>query len=114
VLLKLAATLAGDDFLCSRALAEHANAPAEILAQLASHPYHAVRENVARHPARLLRRWSGSRRMRTSRSGFWSPATRRPPNSRALPHAFDRRNSVTGHSPNPLVPRVDWLVSTLD
>jgi len=50
VLLKLAATLASDDFLLARALAEHANAPAEVLAQLASHPYHAVRENVARHP----------------------------------------------------------------
>ena len=50
VLLKLAATLASDDFLLARALAEHANAPAEILAQLASHSYHAVRENVARHP----------------------------------------------------------------
>lgn len=49
-LLKLAATLASDDFLLARALAEHANAPGEILAQLASHPYHAVRENVARHP----------------------------------------------------------------
>jgi hypothetical protein len=50
VLLKLAATLASDDFLLARALAEHANAPAEVLAQLATHPYHAVRENVARHP----------------------------------------------------------------
>jgi hypothetical protein len=51
VLLKLAATLAPDDFLLARALAEHAHAPAEVLAQLASHPYQAVRENVARHPA---------------------------------------------------------------
>lgn len=52
-LLKLAATLAKDDFLLARALTEHVNAPAEILLQLATHPYHAVRENVARHPGTL-------------------------------------------------------------
>jgi len=50
-LLKLASTLSPDDFLLARALAEHANAPGEVLAQLASHPYQAARENVARHPA---------------------------------------------------------------
>ena len=49
-LLKLAATLPENDFLLARALAEHPKVPGEILAQLATHPYHAVRENVARHP----------------------------------------------------------------
>jgi hypothetical protein len=50
-LLKLAATLAPDDFLLARALAEHPNAPAELLARLSTHSYQAVRENVARHPS---------------------------------------------------------------
>jgi molybdopterin-guanine dinucleotide biosynthesis protein A len=31
-------------------LTEHAEAPPELLEHLASHPYAAVRENVARHP----------------------------------------------------------------
>jgi len=51
VLLRLAATLAMDDFLLARGLAENSNAPAEVLAQLSTHPYHAVSENVARHPS---------------------------------------------------------------
>ncbi len=50
-LAKLASNLAPDDFLLARALTEHPFAPSEILAQLADHPYQAVRENVARHPA---------------------------------------------------------------
>ena len=50
-LLKLAATLRNEDFLLARAITEHPKAPAEILAQLSTHPYHAVRENVARHPS---------------------------------------------------------------
>jgi len=58
-LLKLAATLPASDFLLARALSEHPGAPAELLAKLGSHPYAAVRENVARHPntsAETLRR----------------------------------------------------------
>ncbi len=50
-LLKLVATITESDYLLARALAGHPNAPREILAQLATHPYHAARENVARHPA---------------------------------------------------------------
>lgn len=49
-LLRLCATLQRDDYLLARALTEHPNAPGELLNQLSSHPYHAVRENVARHP----------------------------------------------------------------
>ena len=58
-LLKLVATLPESDFLLARALAEHPSAPADLLARLASHPYAAARENVARHPqtsAETLRR----------------------------------------------------------
>jgi hypothetical protein len=57
-LLRLAAALHPDDFLLARVLTEHAEAPPELLEHLASHPYPAVRENVARHPrtpARVLR-----------------------------------------------------------
>jgi len=49
-LLRLAASLSPGDYLLARVLTEHADAPAELLERLASHPYSAVRENVARHP----------------------------------------------------------------
>lgn len=49
-LLRLAVSLPEDDYLLARLLTEHANAPAELLQSFASHPYAAVRENVARHP----------------------------------------------------------------
>ena len=49
-LLRLAGSLPQDDFLLARVLTEHAQAPAELLEHLASHPYAAARENVARHP----------------------------------------------------------------
>lgn len=58
-LLRLAVSLPQDDFLLARVLTEHAQAPAELLEHLASHPYSAARENVARHPrtpANVLRR----------------------------------------------------------
>jgi hypothetical protein len=49
-LLRLASSLNADDYLLARTLSEHAEAPPELLEQLAAHPYAAVRENVARHP----------------------------------------------------------------
>jgi hypothetical protein len=49
-LLRLASPLPADDYLLARVLTDHRNAPAELLARLADHPYDAVRENVARHP----------------------------------------------------------------
>jgi leucine rich repeat (LRR) protein len=49
-LLRLAATLTRDDYLLARSLTEHPEAPSELLTHFASHPYAAVRENVARHP----------------------------------------------------------------
>jgi hypothetical protein len=49
-LLRLAASLSPDDYLLARVLSEHVEAPPELLQHLASHPYAAVRENVARHP----------------------------------------------------------------
>lgn len=49
-LLHISASLPDDDYLLARVLSEHAQAPAEMLARFASHPYAAVRENVARHP----------------------------------------------------------------
>lgn len=49
-LLRLATLLAADDYLLARLLTEHPGAPGELLELLASHPYAAVRENVARHP----------------------------------------------------------------
>lgn len=49
-LLRLAAALPQDDYLLARALTEHPEAPGELLERLATHPYPAVRENVARHP----------------------------------------------------------------
>jgi Rad3-related DNA helicase len=49
-LLRLAAALSSEDYLLARVLTEHAEAPLELLERMASHPYSAVRENVARHP----------------------------------------------------------------
>jgi hypothetical protein len=49
-LLRLAASAARDDYLLARVLTEHPEAPGELLEHMASHPYAAVRENVARHP----------------------------------------------------------------
>ncbi len=49
-LMRLGAALAPEDYLLARVLSEHAEAPPELLAHLATHPYAAVRENVARHP----------------------------------------------------------------
>ncbi len=49
-LLKMATGLSPDDYLLARVLTEHPQAPPELLSHLASHPYAAVRENVARHP----------------------------------------------------------------
>jgi hypothetical protein len=49
-LFRLAVALHPDDFLLARVLTEHAEAPPELLEHLATHPYPAVRENVARHP----------------------------------------------------------------
>ena len=49
-LLRIGSTLHTDDYLLARVLTEHAEAPPELLEHLASHPYSAVRENVARHP----------------------------------------------------------------
>jgi hypothetical protein len=49
-LLRLGSALHADDYLLARVLTEHAEAPPELLEHLASHPYAAVRENVARHP----------------------------------------------------------------
>jgi hypothetical protein len=46
----LAAAVAEDDWLLLRTITEHPQTPAEVLARLASHPYDAVRENIARHP----------------------------------------------------------------
>jgi hypothetical protein len=49
-LLKMGASLHSDDYLLARVLTEHQEAPPELLENLATHPYAAVRENVARHP----------------------------------------------------------------
>ena len=49
-LVRMGSTLHKDDYLLARVLTEHAEAPPELLQHLASHPYAAVRENVARHP----------------------------------------------------------------
>ncbi len=49
-LLRLATSISQEDYLLARALTEHSEAPGELLEHLASHPYSAVRENVARHP----------------------------------------------------------------
>jgi Leucine rich repeat variant len=58
-LLRIASALSADDYLMARVLTEHAAAPPELLARMATHPYAAVRENVARHPrtpAEVLRK----------------------------------------------------------
>ncbi len=47
---RLAAALPRDDYYLARALSDHPNASPKVLARLARHPYHSVRENVARHP----------------------------------------------------------------
>jgi hypothetical protein len=49
-LLRIGSALHGEDYLLARVLTEHAEAPPELLEHLGSHPYAAVRENVARHP----------------------------------------------------------------
>jgi hypothetical protein len=49
-LLRIGSALHTDDYLLARVLSEHPEAPPELLEHLASHPYAAVRENVARHP----------------------------------------------------------------
>ncbi len=49
-LLRIASSLSAKDYLMARVLTEHAEAPPELLERMASHPYSAVRENVARHP----------------------------------------------------------------
>jgi hypothetical protein len=49
-LLRMAVILHPDDYLLARVLTEHPQAPPELLERMASHPYPAVRENVARHP----------------------------------------------------------------
>ena len=49
-LLRLAGALPPEDYLLARLLTEHAKAPPELLKRLATHPYPAVLENVARHP----------------------------------------------------------------
>lgn len=62
---RLAANLSPEDYLTARALTEHAAAPPEVLARMASHPYSAVRENVARHPhtpSEVLRKLAGDSR----------------------------------------------------
>ena len=46
----LADSAPGSDWLLLRTITENSQTPAEVLARLASHPYDAVRENVARHP----------------------------------------------------------------
>ena len=46
----LARSAPESDWLLLRTISEHPHAPADVLADLASHPYDAVRENVARHP----------------------------------------------------------------
>ena len=47
---RLAEKLPRHDYFLARALSDHPNATAKVLARLAQHPYHSVRENVARHP----------------------------------------------------------------
>ena len=47
---RLASPLPREDYYLARLLSEHPDAPPEVLAQLARHPYRAVLENVARHP----------------------------------------------------------------
>jgi type I site-specific restriction-modification system R (restriction) subunit len=48
-LARLAFAAPEDDWLLLRTIAENPNTPSEVLARLASHPYEAVRQNIARH-----------------------------------------------------------------
>lgn len=48
-LARLALAAPQEDWLLLRTIAENPNTPPEVLARLASHPYEAVRQNVARH-----------------------------------------------------------------
>lgn len=48
-LTRLALSAPEDDWLLLRTIVEHPHSPAQVLARLASHPYEAVRENIARH-----------------------------------------------------------------
>ena len=52
---ELAARLPRQEYYIARVLSDHPNAPADLLARLARHPYRAVRENVARHPRTPVR-----------------------------------------------------------
>ena len=47
---RLADKLPRDDYYLARALSDHPNASPKVLSRLGRHPYHSVRENVARHP----------------------------------------------------------------
>ena len=47
---RLARRAPREDYYLIRLISDHPNAPADVLARLARHPYRAVRENVARHP----------------------------------------------------------------
>ncbi|MBI2956247.1 MAG: hypothetical protein HYY26_02920 [Acidobacteria bacterium] len=61
----MAASLPRADYFLARLLSDHPNAPSDVLARLARHPYASVRENVARHPrtpVRTLRRLARDRR----------------------------------------------------
>ena len=49
-LARLALAVPEEDWLLLRTIAEHPHTPPEVLARLVSHPYEAVRENIARHP----------------------------------------------------------------
>ncbi len=49
-LAELAQSAPPDDYMLLRTIAEHPNTPPSVLALLATHPYDAVQENVARHP----------------------------------------------------------------
>lgn len=50
VIERLAARLPAADYYLARLLSDHPATPGPVLARLARHPYHSVRENVARHP----------------------------------------------------------------
>lgn len=50
VLRRLAEEAPREDYYLLRLISDHPNTPGPVLARLARHPYHAVRENVARHP----------------------------------------------------------------
>jgi hypothetical protein len=48
-LARISQTAPEDDWLLLRIIAEHPRTPAEVLARWVSHPYDAVRQNIARH-----------------------------------------------------------------